>query len=402
MDINFLHEQVWGRFVRMPYGHVLDYADKDGKTFIPTAEECQRAMPNPLGWWTPVENGAFFTGLYLHTLIAKYNNQKDEKTAKEIDILINGLFLLQDVGSVEGFIARGVADDEKSHYPFSSDDQFTPWVLALYSYYKCELCCDKEAVKERLLRALMAVKDGDWDIPCDVKGLHYCSFKNSTAWRGVSKHLLCARVIYELTRDENDLEYYRNLAKGYPEGSIFSRREIASHGYAHDLVAFLGTKQNWICTCAHFGLGVLSELDEENREYFRQGMRNNGITALGLIDDIKKYDNANGGFDINWRRLNPMWEDYGNDVANGRNIAMRQNVYWLKEVVPHRKMEHEILGNALFSALIAITCGEEKISRLAAKKMLSGCEHVDWENLHLSYAFVVECGLIFDALLNNR
>lgn len=400
MDTNFLHKQVWKRFVRMPYGHVLDYADTDGNTCIPTKEECQNAMPNPLGWWTPVENGAFFTGLYVRALIAKYNKDKNQQTAEEIETLIRGLYLLQDVGNVEGFIARGVADDGKAHYPFSSDDQFTPWVLGLYSYYNCELCHDKEAVKERLLRALNAVKARDWDIPCDIEGLNYCSFKNSTAWRGVSKHLFCARVIYELTGDKNDLEYYKELAAGYPEGAIFSRREIASHGYSHDLVAFLGTKQNWICACAHLGLGILAKLDKESREYYRQGTKNNGITALGIIDDIKKYDNEKGGFDINWRRLNPMWEDYNNNVQNGRNIAMRQNVYWLKEVVPHRRMEHEILGNALFSALIAITCGEKKISEKALDKLTSCCKHVDWENLHLSYAFVAECGLIFGDLLS--
>ena len=95
-----------------------------------------------------------------------------------------------------------------------------------------------------------------------------------------------------------------------------------------------------------------------------------------------------------------MWEDYNNNVQNGRNIAMRQNVYWLKEVVPHRKAEHEILGNTLFSALIAITCGDEKISKEALKKLTACCKHVDWENLHLSYAFVAECGLIFGDLLS--
>jgi hypothetical protein len=211
----------------------------------------------------------------------------------------------------------------------------------------------------------------------------------------VSKHLFCARVIYELTGDEKDLEYYRELAAGYPEGCIFSRREIVSHGYSHDLVALLGTKQNWICTCAHMGLGILAGLDGENSAYYRQGARNNGITTLGIIDDIKKYDNEKDGFDIDWRRLNPLWEDYGKSVPNGRDIAMRQNAYWLKEVVPHRRMEHEILGNALFSALIAVTCGDEKISTLAAKKMKSAIEHVDWESLHVSYAFVAECGMIF-------
>ena len=31
MNTEFFHKQVWGRFIRMPYGHLLDYAglDKD-------------------------------------------------------------------------------------------------------------------------------------------------------------------------------------------------------------------------------------------------------------------------------------------------------------------------------------------------------------------------------------
>ena len=395
VNVDYFHDLVWQRFVRMPYGHVIDYADFDGKTCIPTPEECKAAMPNPLGWWTPIENGAFFTGLYLYALLAEYDKRKDDKTANEIATLAGGLFLLQDIGNVEGFIARGVADDGVSHYPFSSDDQFTPWVLAVYSFYKSELCHDKKTVKERLLRALTAVRDNGWFIPCDVDGLYYCKLEKTSAWRGVCKLLLCARVIYELTGDEKDLAYYRELAFARPLDSIFTRLEIASHGYSHDLVAFLGTKQNWICTCAHFGLRELARLDSENREYFKQGLKNNGITAHLVIDDIKKYDNEKGGFDVDWRRLAPMWEDYRGDVARGLSIAMRQNAHWLKEVVPHRKMEHEILGNALFCALIAITCGEKNIAVEALKKLVDGCAYVDWGNLHLSYAFVVESGLIF-------
>ena len=399
MDIKYFHDLVWRRFVRMPYGHVLDYSDAEGTLIVPTAEECEKAIPNPLGWWTPIENGAFFTGLYVRALLAKYNACPDEKTAEEIKILINGLYLLQDVGSVPGFIARGVADDGASHYPFSSEDQFTPWVLALYCFYKSELCDCKENVRDRLLRAICAVRDNGWNIPCDVEGLYYCRWGSSTAWRGVCKMLFCARVIYELTGEKKDLELYQALAESHPADSIYTRLEIASHGYSHDLVAFLGTKQNWICACAHFGLMELSRLDSENAKYFKSGLENNGITALGVIDDIKKYDNSKEGFDVNWRRINHLWEDYRNDVTRGLSIAMRENTYWLSEIVPHRKMEHEVLGNALFCALIAITCGEERITRCALEKLNANCGHVDWENMHLSYAFVAESGMIFGDLL---
>lgn len=395
MNAEYLHDLVWTRFVRMPYGHIIDYTDEDGNVYVPTPEECQRAIPNPLGWWTPIENGAFFTGLYLYALIEKYNRHRDEKTAAEIKILVKGLFLLQDVSRTQGFIARGVSHDGHSHYPFSSDDQFTPWVLALYSFYKCKLCENKDEVRSRLLRALCAVRDLGWSIPCEIEGLTHIGWGNSPMWRCVCKMLFCARIIYELTNDKSDLEHYLSLAEGCPDGSVFTRLEIASHGYSHDLVAFLGTKQNWICACSHFGLKELARLDKDNFQYYKDGITSDGITALGVINDIKKYDNQRGGFDINWRRINHLWEDFNNDKSKGLDIARRENVYWQSEVVPHRKMEHEILGNALFCALIAITCENEKISSEAKKRLLTSCEQVDFDGLRLSYAFVAESGMIF-------
>ena len=42
MNTAVLHEQVWKRFIRMPYGHLLDYADESGGAIIPTAEDVAR------------------------------------------------------------------------------------------------------------------------------------------------------------------------------------------------------------------------------------------------------------------------------------------------------------------------------------------------------------------------
>ena len=84
---------------------------------------------------------------------------------------MNGLFLLQDVGRVEGFIARGVADDGISHYPISAECQIFPWTLAMYAYYKTDLCVEKQEIKERILRVLTALRSYDWQIPCDEDGV---------------------------------------------------------------------------------------------------------------------------------------------------------------------------------------------------------------------------------------
>ena len=97
MDQSFFHEIVWSRFIRFPYGHLLDYAGENGEAIYPTKDECEKSMPNPRSWGLPIENGAFFTGLYVYALLEEYRKHRSPKTAEEIDILIKGLYLLQDV-----------------------------------------------------------------------------------------------------------------------------------------------------------------------------------------------------------------------------------------------------------------------------------------------------------------
>ena len=56
------HAEIWRRFVDR-HGVMLDFAALDGAVSIPTPEECRLGKPNALGWWSPIENGAFFNGL---------------------------------------------------------------------------------------------------------------------------------------------------------------------------------------------------------------------------------------------------------------------------------------------------------------------------------------------------
>ena len=102
MPIERLHRDVWKRFIRMPYGHVIDYVGDNGEIIYPTPEECEKGIPNGMGWWTPIENGAFFTGLYAYTLIKRYDVTHETELLKEIDVLMNGLYVLQDVAKNEG------------------------------------------------------------------------------------------------------------------------------------------------------------------------------------------------------------------------------------------------------------------------------------------------------------
>lgn len=390
----YLHNQVWTRFVRMPYGHVLDYADENGNTIIPTAEECKKGMPNPFGWYTPIANGAFFTGLYAYALLEKHSKTNDEKTAEEINILINGLKLLQDVGHIEGFIARGVSSDGSAYHPFSSEDQLVPWAFALYRYYKSDLCRDKEDIKSRLIRALTAIRDCGWKIPCDIEGVYTNGWLSVTDWRSVTKMLYCARIIYELTDDAKDLDLFNLLAEGKPEGCIFTRLEIISHGFAPDMVAFLGNKF-WICTCAHMAARELLFADSAHADFYKRGLLNNGITSYLHIDNILKYDNSPTGFNCNWRELNRFCSDGELSIENGMKTGELQGPFLIKNIAPHRAAE-DALGAALFASWIAVTCEDKNIYTSAIAKLKRNLPHVDWNTCRMSFAFAAESALIFE------
>ncbi|MCR5838787.1 MAG: hypothetical protein K6G94_04050, partial [Kiritimatiellae bacterium] len=56
-------------------GLLMDY-----KGPMPTPEEAARAFPNAMGWWTPVENGAMFTGQWMPAVVAR----KDTALAKRL------------------------------------------------------------------------------------------------------------------------------------------------------------------------------------------------------------------------------------------------------------------------------------------------------------------------------
>jgi hypothetical protein len=375
---------------------VLDYAGENGEVIYPTKEECEKAMPNPRSWGLPIENGAFFTGLYTYALLEKYRKDKSPKTAEEIDILIKGLYLLQDVARVEGFIARGVGEDGKSHYPMGAECQNFPWILALYSYYKSDLCTDREGVRERLLRVLYALRKSEWKIPCDEEGVFYeTGWKNANGWRGVVMLVFCTRVIYELTKDEEELRRFDQLMDSVPEGGIFTRREIITQGYSHDMVVYFGN-QTWICLYTHLAVRELLALDPDREAEYKLCLYNNGVTALKNINSIKKYDNKADGFDIDWRVLNTLWEDYEKDSDKGTAIAEKQFSYWHKNVVPHRNMEDNVLGNSLFAAWVAATCEDERIKNKAIEILKEEVLKIDWKSVHLSYSFAAESALIFE------
>lgn len=75
------HCQLWSKFVGND-GIVLDYVGE-----LPNAKDVKDGYPNYLSWWTPIENGAKFTGLYLAAMCRRAEISKsgeDKKKARKL------------------------------------------------------------------------------------------------------------------------------------------------------------------------------------------------------------------------------------------------------------------------------------------------------------------------------
>lgn len=203
-----IHSTIWKRFIDKN-NIMLDYADLEGNLSLPTAEECERNQPNALGWWSPIENAGFFNGDYLLGLLTAYRlalhegkEKETEKRKTEIRRLVQGLLLIQDVCTVDGCICRGVGADGYSHYPGSSDDQISPWLLALDAYMESGIPSnrEKEVCRSHLLRQLDGLYANHWTVPGDRPGFERGSYirRNGIyeAWLG-TVHLLTALHLYE-------------------------------------------------------------------------------------------------------------------------------------------------------------------------------------------------------------
>jgi hypothetical protein len=79
------HAELWNRLVDR-HGIILDNAGD-----LPTPEDCRLGKPNAIGWWSPIENGPMFTGLYLPAACERgrrSGNETDKASARRAMSLI--------------------------------------------------------------------------------------------------------------------------------------------------------------------------------------------------------------------------------------------------------------------------------------------------------------------------
>jgi hypothetical protein len=404
------HAEIWRRFIN-PHGQFYDYTALDGAVLLPTPEECRDDQPNALGWWSPIENGAFFGGLYLDALYKRWRATRDSADADKARKVAGGLLKLAEVGTTPGFVARGLAADGRSHWTASSSDQTYPWFYGLWRYATSGLpdADERRRVAATLERVALGLEANAWKMPCDRKGFgHFGDWAGGFAgtrgtltgaepqFDAATRFLFVLRALYQVTGRARWLELYQVRLAEAPRGSTRTRLQICAEGVRYvapgEPPRYPESPPIWTSASSQAGLRALTEMegDPTVRAQFQRGLGANAASAARFVARHKLYDNANTlAFDINWRALNSDWKPQA-EIGEAVKVATLQYRAWNKRS-PRRLLEADQMRDPLFAAWIVALSGNGGLIAQARADMRGALAHYRWERLHTCLFFMAEC-----------
>lgn len=409
-DIEAAHREIWKRFIS-PHGTFYDYTTLDGQVELPTAEECAADKPNALGWWSPIENGAFFGGLYLDALCNRWKVDRDEFTAVEARKIAAGLIKLAEIGKTPGFVARGIAADGRGHYAASSSDQTYPWFYGMWRYATSGLPTsdERQHLIETMTRVALGLEANDWKMPCERKELGYFGrwaggFEGTTGilsgaepqFDAAARLLFVLRALHQLTGDARWLDQYRSRLMEKAPGSERTRLQVCTDGVQYvapgEPPRYPESPSIWTSASSQAGLKALVEMEDDAtlRAQFQHGLEANATSAARHISRFKNYDNDNTlTFNIHWRKVLEFWKPQA-DIGESVTLAKQQYRVWNKQS-PRRIAEFESMRDPLFAAWIVTLSGNPELIEKSRADIHAALSHYRWAKLHTCLFFMAEC-----------
>lgn len=379
------HAETWRRFVD-EHGVVRDFVGD-----LPTPEDCRLGKPNAIGWWSPIENGPMFTGIYLQALVERARRSGLAADKVQARKLSQGLLKCASVSDVPGFIARGVGSDGQCHYPLSSDDQVHPWFLGLHAYLLSDIpSAEERKVLVAKVREVADVLEGNgWRVPCDgaFKGDFRGGFKGEH-FRDVVRYLYMLRATHEITGDRIWLERYRQALAEKPAKSMETRQEICALGCPRDLT-FIPTLQKgqfWIYVGSQAGLAKLAATETEAaaKAAFLEGLAVNARFALPAVETHPQFDNDDqkvfGSAD--WRNVYTTWFPQPTQ-AEAKRLS---EIVDYKKRGPRKAYESAWMRNPLAAAAVVALAGDEA----GRPSVLKAVSHYDYAKLNMAEFFFAE------------
>lgn len=368
---------LWTKFIDK-YGIVNDFVGER-----PTANDCRLSRPNAFGWWTPIEDGAFFTGLYLIAACDRANRTKEDTDKDKARILAQGLLKLASVSDVPGFIARGVSTDGKTHYPNGSNDQTIPWVYGLYYYLKTDIpsAKEKDIIKNKIIEVIQALEIADWRFPSD--GTFTGKFRDDlrdNRFLEAPCYLILLKVMHDLTRDDKWAILYRMAAHEKPEGSLKTRGEICAEGIEYD-VKMWGERKSylWIYVMKQAALAELasSETDVTLKTQFQTGLKRNRDFVIKFAQRYIEFNNLDEKVfgNTNWRVCYTDWYPQFT-IEEAIAVSKLKND---EKIGKRKEYERELMTTPLAAASIIALFGNNADVDLI-RKVIS---HYDYSKLYL-------------------
>lgn len=382
------HAEIWRRFIDR-HGVMLDFTGLDGAVDIPTPEECRLGKPNALGWWSPIENGAFFNGLYLEAMLHRWRLTRREADADKARRLAGGLMLLASVSDVKGFVGRGVATDGRSHYPMGSDDQTLPWFYGLWRYLESGLASagERSEIVAKLTETAGEILRLKWRMPAEPPFNLRGAFGDILFYQA-PRLLFVARMMHRVTGEAKWESLYLAALRerGGKEG--LSRLELCERGMVYDHGP---QRHSWTVGNAVAALRALWEMEDDAaiRAAFARGLEASAVRAMESVPDALQLDPAKPlAFDGDWRKLNELWvpQKTENEAATVAGTQAQR----LGRLSPRRGQEFRYVREPAFAAWIATLAPDPAALRERAPVIERTLEHLPYEQLHHSQFFPVE------------
>jgi hypothetical protein len=388
------HFQLWNKFIDQ-YGIINDFV---GET--PTPEDCTLGKPNAIGWWSPIENGPMFTGMYLPAMCERAKRSKNSSDADLARRLSKGLLKCASISDVPGFIARGVGTDGKCHYPLGSDDQTHPWFLGLHAYYKSGIPTEseKKVIFTKMKEVADVLEANSWRVPCD--GAFKGQFRGGYAgelFRDATRYLFIIRAMYDITKEKIWMDRYKNALAEKPEHAAKTRLEICADGYLQDSVKIKGINiwGLWIYVGSQQSLASLIKMESEPSVLagYVKGLENNVKYCLTSVEGYKLFDNSDTKIfgHAKWREAYPTWFPQTTQAE-----AQRLSSLGNKEKMGERKgYEARWMRNPLAGAAIAALSQDPSCQEIVKRAIA----HYDYSKINMAEFFFAECA--YYALIPN-
>ena len=330
--VDSAHTEIWRRNIS-PFGTLYDYTGLDGSVIFPTAQECEEGMPNQLGWGVSIDNGSLWGGLYIGGLIKRWQYTHDPTDSFNVRKIANGLILLGSVSTTNGFVARGVSNDAKSHYHVGAADQTSSWFLGLWQYLQTDIPTKNEriTIQNLLLNVAYVIINNGMLLPSEPP--------INTAFQGYNPYdYSCIRIIFtdkicfEITHDSIWYSRYSTDLNARQNTNTASRLEIIKAG----LPSQLSTTSTYTRTVDVCMLRILWEIESDTaiNSSFKQGLEISSMNAVSSLANAYKFPyNPSSVLNINWRIEDSLWTTQTNlsqalvvanaDLANYQTTNVR-------------------------------------------------------------------------------